>query len=188
MKDCNLDEHGVCHNPAHLCPDIPDGVDEHGNAVDLDFEDVFEDHREAEPEVQRLVIATGDYQPDILLFASGEDVERELGEHSRCLDDHDLAEAPAPGVWVWEGRVRYKTYVDWEGCCDSEVSWLGAYRAPTEDEWRAIRLGVSPWPAPVRVDDEGCAGCLSASIEHPCLTHHCTAWCRTHYEDYGQGG
>lgn len=38
-------------------------------------------------------------------------------------------------------------------------------------------------------DDDGCAGCLSASDEHPCLSHGCKSWCRQHYmldDDAGQ--
>lgn len=31
-------------------------------------------------------------------------------------------------------------------------------------------------------DDACCAGCSSASTEHPCLAHGCTSWCRQHYE------
>jgi hypothetical protein len=29
-------------------------------------------------------------------------------------------------------------------------------------------------------DDEGCAGCLTASPEFPCLGHGCTKWCKRH--------
>lgn len=32
-------------------------------------------------------------------------------------------------------------------------------------------------------DDACCAGCVSASIKHPCLAHGCTSWCRKHYDE-----
>jgi hypothetical protein len=135
------------------------------------------------PEPARLVVAAGRYGDTVVLWADGEDARRELSEVSHTVEDHDIDLPGENGIWVWEGVVKYKSWRSWEGDYDCEVSWVGAYRVPTEDEWRAIRLGVSPWPDPPdeNPDDDGCAGCLSACDEHPCLSHGCKRWCRVHY-------
>jgi hypothetical protein len=52
------------------------------------------------------------------------------------------------------------------------------------DDFVASETGVPA--AECDPDDEGCAGCLSASDEHPCLTHGCTSWCREHYKIYDE--
>ncbi len=38
-----------------------------------------------------------------------------------------------------------------------------------------------------RTDDEGCAGCLTASVKHPCRAHGCVEWCRKHYTRWPGG-
>lgn len=46
----------------------------------------------------------------------------------------------------------------------------------TEDQHIQVREPLSP-----SFDDACCAGCATASLEHPCLGHGCTSWCRLHY-------
>lgn len=61
------------------------------------------------------------------------------------LADLGLDDCPV-GVWVWEGIYVYWPSVTCEGIdegCDAESK--GAFRAPTDEEWAAIRENRSPW-------------------------------------------
>lgn len=139
--------------------------------IDLDFEDIFDDQREPEPEVQRLVIAKGE-DGELILWASGQDAEREISESgNHDPGNFDIDEPPGLGLWVWEGIVHYRSWgPSYEGEYDCEVTWRGTFRAPTEDEWRAIRLGIRPWP---EWDPQECADCGASTAPGTPDPHVC---------------
>lgn len=73
-----------------------------------------------------------------VLACLGDHVELEAENNLASCDDWYLDEPPGPGLWVWEGEVE--SYSD-----DEPMSFYGTYRVPTDDEWRRIRLGLSPF-------------------------------------------
>jgi hypothetical protein len=85
----------------------------------------------------RAVVAAGSLQSALLWHVGGwlaAEVEA-VGEHA---EDLGLDDRNVPGVWVWEGKYAA---LDREGNTQPEGEW----RAPTDDEWAAIRAGLCPW-------------------------------------------
>lgn len=128
-----------------------------------------------EPVTQRAVICSDGDEHELFLFLSGEDARTEVdevGSHSPM--DHDIAETPGPGIWVWEGILKYRSWRDLEGCYDQEINWVGSFRAPTEDEWRCIRLGRTPWPdPPEEADLDECIDCGASTAPGTPCPHVC---------------
>jgi hypothetical protein len=78
-----------------------------------------------------------------VLWTVGPHVRLEMDEGGlRDLGDLGLDDAPA-GVSIWVGR--YVT--DGGGYCNEEADTYpkGGFRAPTDEEWTAIREGRCPW-------------------------------------------
>lgn len=80
----------------------------------------------------------------VLWFSVDSLIASEIEQLSRGLDDLGLDDAPN-GISIWEG-----TYVWFPGgyeCPQDGTSEArGTFRAPTDEEWTAIREGRSPWP------------------------------------------
>lgn len=69
---------------------------------------------------------------------------REVGLHQ--LGDLGLDDAPE-GISIWEGNFATVQCGNPLDGYDYETETRGAFRAPTDDEWKAIRAGESPWKA-----------------------------------------
>lgn len=89
----------------------------------------------------RAVVANDKTGNGIVLWAVG-DVAQEVEDISPMLQDVGLNDAPV-GVSVWEGNVHW-FQSGWE-TPEWEAELKGVFRAPTEEEWGAIRRGLSPW-------------------------------------------
>lgn len=62
----------------------------------------------------------------------------------KTLEDLGLQEAPV-GISIWEGQYRSVQCGNPSGGYDYESEPVGAFRAPTDEEWAAIRSGTEPW-------------------------------------------
>lgn len=70
----------------------------------------------------------------------GVHVQFDLVEHGLYFEDLGL-DPPDAGIWIWEGKtVAEQSY---EGEHDAYLD--GTFRAPTDEEWAAIKRGVCPW-------------------------------------------
>jgi hypothetical protein len=104
------------------CPDMPWGG--------YDFE-----------KKSRAVIAMGE-RAGAVLWTVGAHVRMEMEEAGlTALEDLGL-EPEAEGIWVWEGRWVY-TRDSYSLEYDSYPE--GTFRAPTDEEWAAIREARCPW-------------------------------------------
>lgn len=80
-----------------------------------------------------------------VLWAVGAHLRFELEERGLSgLDALGLDDAPC-GISVWEGKYLWQPG-SWEYPQDGSTLPNGAFRAPTDDEWQAIRAGRCPWP------------------------------------------
>lgn len=77
-----------------------------------------------------------------VLHTVGPHVAFDMREIGRDLDDLGLDDAPA-GISIWEGVTAGGGYAGDGDYHDTYLS--GAFRAPTDDEWKAIREGRCPW-------------------------------------------
>ena len=87
-----------------------------------------------------LAVLASDGDDGWVLFHVGAHLEQDISDvGSRRLEDLGLT-CPA-SVWIWKGRMCSSTTY-W-----GEVeTWLeGDTRAPTDEEWAAIRAGDCPW-------------------------------------------
>ena len=90
------------------------------------------------------VVANDDLGSGCVLWTGGPHVRFEIEEGgSHTLADLGLDNAPV-GISIWEG-----IYVWWPGGYESPDDGgskpAGIFRKPTENEWKAIKQGVSPW-------------------------------------------
>lgn len=111
------------------------------------------------PITDRAIVARGPWRRLLIVFASGETIERDMESHGEeTIDVGDgsggiaLPNYPkAPprgkdktrGMWVWEGR----------GLCrqadagDHVLTYKGKWRRPTPGEMAHAASGVTPWPS-----------------------------------------
>jgi hypothetical protein len=89
------------------------------------------------------VVAYGLRDEMCVLWTVGPHVLMELDEY--CLSAMDILTEPENhGIWVWEGRGIWRPG-GFEYPEDGEIELVGTYRAPTEEEWQAIRENRCPW-------------------------------------------
>lgn len=96
-----------------------------------------------EKEQNFAVIAGDDRGHSIVLWHHGEQIDSEVAALGRHTYDLGLDDAPA-GVTVWEGRYVWHPG-SYECPNDGDSEAVGKFRAPTDDEWAAIRAGRNPW-------------------------------------------
>jgi hypothetical protein len=84
-----------------------------------------------------------------VLWAVGAHLRFEIEECGlRQLGDLGLDDAPH-GIAIWEGKYLW-TPGGWENPDDGEMHPVGKFRAPTHEEWAAIREGRCPWDEAAR--------------------------------------
>lgn len=101
--------------------------------------------------ISRAVIANSNGNGAVL-WCAGPCIENEVREVSSRLDDLGLDDAPH-GISIWEGRYVWRS-TSWENHLEGDSGPEGAFRAPNDEEWQAIREGRNPWPSEVAADDE----------------------------------
>lgn len=78
-----------------------------------------------------------------VMFYVGAYLDQEIDNVGRNAEDVGIC-PDADGIWIWEGKFVGGNYNHYSGdYSDWEPS--GTHRPPTEEEWTAIRAGVSPW-------------------------------------------
>lgn len=101
-----------------------------------------------------VIVTNGVY--GCVLFHVGAHLCDMIENGSSNLDDLGLDDAPV-GITVWEGKIHGSFHDTVDGR-EYESELVGAFRAPTDVEWAAIREGKCPWdendwlvkaPAPV---------------------------------------
>ena len=97
------------------------------------------------PTISKAVIANMKGTVGIVLWSNTDSqIEHEIGSiGSRRLDDLGLDNAP-DGISIWEGAFAW-TPGPWDCPADGQLDPDGKFRAPTDEEWVAIREGRSPW-------------------------------------------
>ena len=97
--------------------------------------------RDREPSRALIAASNGD---GVILWFDGPDIDSVIRETGTArLDDVGLDDAP-DGISVWEGRGHaWETHTPDAHEYDFEL--LGAFRAPSDDEWAALRKGECPW-------------------------------------------
>lgn len=101
----------------------------------------------------KAVVASDGNGNGCVVWYVGESMRNEIEECGfRGLDELGLDDAPA-GISVWEGtyvwiRGGYECPEDGEMVVGSN----SAFRAPTDEEWTAIREKRNPWEAPIGQD------------------------------------
>lgn len=79
-----------------------------------------------------------------VLWCIGAHIRFEIEECGlRALGDLGLDDAPH-GISIWEGKYLWSPG-GWENPQDGEMNPSGSFRAPTAEEWIAIREGRCPW-------------------------------------------
>ncbi len=97
----------------------------------------------------KAVVAMGETGPGAVLWYVGDDLFNEIDEAgNKTPEDLGLGDAPE-GISIWEGVYVWSpgTY---EHPYDGDSYPSGKFRAPTDDEWAAIRSGKSPWESEER--------------------------------------
>ena len=90
------------------------------------------------------VIACDGNGHGVVLWGVGTGLRQEIDEYCfHALGDLGLDDAPA-GVSVWEGTYVWQSG-GFEHPEDGDMQPVGAFRAPTDDEWTSIRCGNCPW-------------------------------------------
>lgn len=99
-----------------------------------------------------------------------------------------LADLAGPlDEWVKHDSKRMRSHV--LGSASTWMQMRGG-RRPSDDEILSAldeviaEMTDGDGTVSGRVIDYGCAGCLTASKEHPCLGHGCARWCERHYQDW----
>lgn len=108
--------------------------------------DDLPDDGQPEPELQasRAVVVNHDQCVGIVLWYTDHSrISMEIDAMSRRLDDLGLDDAPE-GISIWEGDYVWCPG-SYECPQDGYSEPVGKFRTPTEDEWKAIREGRSPW-------------------------------------------
>lgn len=81
----------------------------------------------------------------LLLDYCGPDVNT-LMEHWGCEEAAAVFTPDAPGVWVGEGVLRWDRCDSYEDPWpDYEPTFVGEWRAPTDEEWEALRRQDNLW-------------------------------------------
>jgi hypothetical protein len=96
-------------------------------------------------EASRAVVASDGHDGQVL-WSKGAHIETEIcesGTGSR-LQDLGLDDAPC-GISVWEGFYKTVQCGNPLDGYDYETEPKGRFRAPTDEEWSAIRAGRNPW-------------------------------------------
>ena len=83
-----------------------------------------------------------------VLWTTGPHVQHEMTEGGlKELCDLGLDDAPL-GISIWIGKYLTIQVSDGDYGREYDVEPKGSFRAPTEEEWSAIRQGRSPWDFP----------------------------------------
>lgn len=79
-----------------------------------------------------------------MLWTVGAYLRFEMEEAGLCrLGELGLDDAPR-GISIWEGKYVWQSG-GWECPQDGSMHPKGTFRAPTDEEWAAIREGRCPW-------------------------------------------
>jgi len=89
------------------------------------------------------VVASGFPNELCVLWMAGPHVRMELEEYGLSAEDI-LPDPDSEGIWIWEGHGVWHPG-PYECPEDGETELVGAYRQPTEEEWKAIQKGECPW-------------------------------------------
>lgn len=91
-----------------------------------------------------LAVCASDGDDGCVLWTVGPHVQFDITEGGlgNKLSDLGLDDAPI-GISVWEGKTAGGART-WEGDYD-DTYLVGTFRAPTDEEWAAIREGRCPW-------------------------------------------
>lgn len=109
----------------------------------VDFASFDEEDGHGFDKPSRCIVACDGNGNGVVLWFDGVALSWEI-EEVGCVSLEDLGLDDAPlGVSVWNGSYDYLVGPD-EGPRLSEST----FRPPTEEEWNAIRGGVSPWAKP----------------------------------------
>lgn len=113
------------------------------NLIAADLEPMNLDNQFDPRKPSMAVIAYGD-ERGMIIWYIGADLQFEMEEGGvRDIDDLGL-EPPNDGIWIWEGRYAWSPG-SYEYPDDGESNPVGEFRAPTDNEWQAIREGRCPW-------------------------------------------
>lgn len=91
----------------------------------------------------RAVIANGKRGGAVIFAAPDSYVAHQVCEYGPPLGDLGLDDAPI-GISIWEGDYVWRS-TSYEYPLEGDEDPVGAFRAPTDDEWAAIREGRNPW-------------------------------------------
>lgn len=132
----------------------------------------------------RAVIANRERGSGSIVYVAPDSLlAQQMGDVSDRLDDLGLDDAPA-GISVWEGGFAGGEKDEWNGDYN-DVYPVGTFRAPTDDEWAAIRDGRNPFVERCRVIRERTSGpgkgthCGADSVEEL----HGVKVCQTHSDE-----
>jgi hypothetical protein len=107
----------------------------------------FKEPRWPDKELALLAFGFPSNADAIVVWCNDGYVRYEIGQQGA----HDVAtyildnEAPDHGIWVWEGRMSFCHYPDHNGEYDDPRYITIQWRAPTEEEWEAIREQRNPF-------------------------------------------
>lgn len=109
------------------------------------FKLISSDDQEARPaQPSRVVAVNTDGGRGVALWhTSDSDIAFEIEQTSHLLDDLGLDDAPV-GISIWEGSYVWRPG-GYECPQDGSTDPVGSFRAPTDEEWQAIREGRNPW-------------------------------------------
>lgn len=121
------------------------GIDNILEGIDDKFEGTADPRDWGKPSLA--VIACTERKFGVVLWYVGAHVESMIeGIGGHDIEELGFEDEPPIGISVWEGRTVGGRYNSYTGDYD-DAMLKGTYRAPTEDEWRAIREGRCPWNA-----------------------------------------
>lgn len=158
-------------------------------------------------EPSRAVIAMG--RDGVVLWHTGPCLSAEIENMGSSTGDLGLDDAPK-GISIWEGTYRWIPG-GWEHPEDGETEPCGAFRAPTDEEWDAIKAGRAPWPPTFQCERCGsyepgetprivmgdtmlCSGCAKdcSALVTGCVECGADFWCEqpeghegSFYDDHG---
>jgi hypothetical protein len=92
----------------------------------------------------RAVIAMSEGEEGCVLWWVGAALSYEHEAGMKSPSDLGLQEAPT-GISIWEGQYRTVQCGNPLDGYEYETEPVGTFRAPTDEEWAAIRAGKAPW-------------------------------------------
>lgn len=96
----------------------------------------------------KMLIVTPDVDKGWVVFANKHVMDdiSEMGSYA-IEDILGKEQPPEPGVWIWEGKVVWRSYQYFEGDHDVDVDYRdGKWRRPTDDEVAKLVRGETLWP------------------------------------------